>query len=110
MTRDTTCYASKDREPCILFICIERVSLLILRNFSQGLSLAVRHFKLVIRLQTVNTWNAILHDQENQASVIDVSLWLTRTTLDIIGNAAFGYNFNAIDGGGTELYNAYHNL
>ncbi|KAF8525701.1 cytochrome P450 [Gautieria morchelliformis] len=60
--------------------------------------------------KTVNMWKAILHDQEKQSSVIDVSLWLTRTTLDIIGNAAFGYNFNAIDGGGTELYNAYHNL
>jgi hypothetical protein len=55
-------------------------------------------------------WKTTLHQQPKQSSVIDVSSWMARTTLDIIGAAAFDYNFSAIDGGGTELYKAYRNL
>ncbi|KAF8520692.1 cytochrome P450 [Gautieria morchelliformis] len=60
--------------------------------------------------KTVNAWKATLNQQGKDSSVIDVSSWMTRTTLDIIGAAAFDYNFGAIDGEGTELYNAYRNL
>lgn len=61
-------------------------------------------------LQIVNVWKTPHYQKDMLSSVTDVSSWLTRATLDIIGVAALGCNFNAIDGGGTELYNAYHNL
>jgi hypothetical protein len=60
-------------------------------------------------LQMVNVWKAT-HHQDKASAVVDVSSWLTRTTLDIIGASGLGCSFNTIDGGGSELYNAYHNL
>jgi len=35
---------------------------------------------------------------------------LARTTLDVIGQAAFGYKFNSVDNEETDLYKSYHNL
>ncbi|KAF8578884.1 PAH-inducible cytochrome P450 monooxygenase PC-PAH 4 [Ramaria rubella] len=51
-----------------------------------------------------------LHEEATKSSLFDLTHWLARTTLDVIGAAAFGYQFNLVEGAETELYKAYHNL
>ncbi|KAF8440963.1 cytochrome P450 [Boletus edulis BED1] len=45
---------------------------------------------------------------KDQSKPIDVLMWLSRATLDVIGIAGFGYRFNALSGQSDELANAYH--
>jgi hypothetical protein len=99
MARYTARETQKGYEPCIFFVCFERLSSFILRHCSQGLSLPVHLFSLIVALQVTNVWKAILHNQEKQSAVIDVHSWLSRASLDIIGAAAFSYDFNALEGG-----------
>ncbi|KAF8589249.1 cytochrome P450 [Ramaria rubella] len=56
-----------------------------------------------------------LKDQVSQnggtSAVVNITSWLSRTTLDAIGAAAFDYQFGAIDeGSDNKLSNAYNNL
>ncbi|KAG9019419.1 hypothetical protein FRB90_002571 [Tulasnella sp. 427] len=45
---------------------------------------------------------------EGEGGVIDILPWLTRTTLDVIGAAGFGYEFNSLtEGEGDELAQAF---
>ncbi|KAF8531773.1 cytochrome P450, partial [Gautieria morchelliformis] len=39
-----------------------------------------------------------------------IPAWLSHTALDVLGQAAFGYDFGAIDEKDNELANVYHNL
>lgn len=60
--------------------------------------------------QLSGTWKEMLHKENKNSSVLNVPPWLSRTTLDIIGSTAFGYNVGALEGSGSEIYKAYHNL
>jgi len=42
--------------------------------------------------------------------LVNVIGWLSRTTLDIIGEAGFGFQFNSLDNVKTELYQQYENI
>ncbi|KAJ7926750.1 cytochrome P450, partial [Mycena leptocephala] len=48
--------------------------------------------------------------QENGAARIDVMSWLRRMTLDVIGQAGFNYQFNALDDKPNELNDAFTQL
>ncbi|KIJ43581.1 hypothetical protein M422DRAFT_253163 [Sphaerobolus stellatus SS14] len=51
------------------------------------------------------------HFTEQSSTVMNFMPWLSRTTLDAIGEAGFGYQFHAIDkGNDSELARAYYNL
>ncbi|KAI9568323.1 cytochrome P450 [Boletus coccyginus] len=47
---------------------------------------------------------------EDHSKPIDVLMWLSRATLDVIGIAGFGYRFNALSGQSDELANAYQSI
>ncbi|KAF8466991.1 cytochrome P450 [Kalaharituber pfeilii] len=50
-------------------------------------------------------------DAEKQSGVIiEVSCWLSRVTLDIIGSTGFGYEFNCVRNNYNELITAYRNV
>jgi len=42
--------------------------------------------------------------------VLNVSTWLSRVTLDVIGQAGFGYSFGAVEGKTTKLAEAFQNM
>lgn len=46
--------------------------------------------------------------QEHDSQPIDDIVWLSKATLDVVGLAGFGYQFNALAGENDELANAYH--
>ncbi|VDC00881.1 unnamed protein product [Peniophora sp. CBMAI 1063] len=46
----------------------------------------------------------------DQAPVFNVHKWLSRTTLDVIGEAGFGFHFGALDDATHELSKIYDNL
>ncbi|GJE88903.1 cytochrome P450 [Phanerochaete sordida] len=43
-------------------------------------------------------------------ATVEVNDWLARTTLDVIGEAAFDFDFGALDDTQNELSQAYHNM
>ncbi|VDC07112.1 unnamed protein product [Peniophora sp. CBMAI 1063] len=43
-------------------------------------------------------------------AMFNVHKWLSRTTLDIIGDAGFGFEFGSLDGKSSELSSVYDNL
>ncbi|KAI0713469.1 PAH-inducible cytochrome P450 monooxygenase PC-PAH 4 [Earliella scabrosa] len=56
-------------------------------------------------------WKAQLANSEESEAEILVNGWLSRATLDIIGEAAFNYDYDALDGGQDNLLaKAYGNL
>ncbi|KIJ29239.1 hypothetical protein M422DRAFT_188770, partial [Sphaerobolus stellatus SS14] len=54
-------------------------------------------------------WRGILQESEEKTPV-DVAIWMTRATLDALGQAGFDYEFGALDNLDNELSKAYHNL
>jgi len=48
--------------------------------------------------------------EENEAAVIDVTGWLSRATLDIIGVAGFGYDFDTLGNNDSDIVRAYRSL
>lgn len=62
----------------------------------------------------VRTEATVASEQEKETSalsaIIPMSGWLSRTTLDIIGVAGMGQNFNALHDPNTELYTTYKNV
>ncbi|KAJ8509305.1 hypothetical protein ONZ45_g8509 [Pleurotus djamor] len=48
--------------------------------------------------------------QGNTPTVLNVSQWLARATLDAVGKAAFDFDFDAIDDGNGELTKCFRNL
>ena len=52
-------------------------------------------------------WNEILSSSRDEASVLDVSGWFARATLDSLGEAAFDYRFDALNDDDNELNRAY---
>ncbi|KAK0442017.1 cytochrome P450 [Desarmillaria tabescens] len=58
----------------------------------------------------VQKWIDLITDDNGQSTVIEVTNWLSRATLDAIGEAAFDYQFNALDEPNSPLVKAYSNV
>ncbi|KAI0768753.1 PAH-inducible cytochrome P450 monooxygenase PC-PAH 4 [Trametes elegans] len=62
-----------------------------------------------ISTKLAEKWKAELATK--QATDMLVNIWLSRATMDIIGEAAFDYDYNALDGAGENpLSKAYHGI
>ncbi|EGO00621.1 hypothetical protein SERLA73DRAFT_178475 [Serpula lacrymans var. lacrymans S7.3] len=55
-------------------------------------------------------WMDIVSNTDNQSAELNVPSWLSRATLDAIGDAAFGYHFGSVQDGGNFLAKSYSNL
>ncbi|KAJ3850478.1 cytochrome P450 [Lentinula lateritia] len=55
-------------------------------------------------------WTDILSASSEQCQVFNVADWISRATLDAIGQAAFDYDFGATNNQDTELSKLYQNL
>ncbi|KIK56481.1 hypothetical protein GYMLUDRAFT_47014 [Collybiopsis luxurians FD-317 M1] len=55
-------------------------------------------------------WSDILSFSENQSHVFNLPEWISRASLDAIGQAAFDYNFGATANHETELGKVYQNM
>ncbi|EKM51869.1 uncharacterized protein PHACADRAFT_262258 [Phanerochaete carnosa HHB-10118-sp] len=55
-------------------------------------------------------WKDQILSQAPGGATILVNIWLARTTLDVIGEAAFGFEFGALYNSDNELSKAYHNM
>ncbi|KAK7040250.1 hypothetical protein VNI00_009716 [Paramarasmius palmivorus] len=49
-------------------------------------------------------------DRDTGLGRIDALSWISKMTLDVIGEAGFNYKFNALDGEASELNNAYSRI
>ncbi|KIK62944.1 hypothetical protein GYMLUDRAFT_259715 [Collybiopsis luxurians FD-317 M1] len=58
----------------------------------------------------VAKWKQELHASLEGSSIINVSTWLPKATLDVMGESAFDYKFGALDGEETELGTAFDNI
>ncbi|KAK0453046.1 cytochrome P450 [Armillaria borealis] len=58
----------------------------------------------------VSKWKELISATEEQSVVIDIPSWTSRATLDAIGEAAFDYQFGALDDSAKPLTSAYANL
>jgi len=59
----------------------------------------------------VTKWKDIISTgHSGKSTVIDVNGWLARATLDAIGEAAFDYDFEAVEGDTNPLSKSYNNL
>lgn len=57
--------------------------------------------------QVASKWRDEMASKNLTTTTIEVLEWLNRTTLDIIGQAGFGYNINSIDQPETSIRQAY---
>ncbi|KAK0192529.1 cytochrome P450 [Armillaria mellea] len=55
-------------------------------------------------------WKDNIEISPDRSAVLDVSSWISRATLDAIGQAAFDYQFGALDNSDNPLAKAYSNL
>lgn len=55
-------------------------------------------------------WTDILASSRDQSSVLNVASWLSRATMDSIGEAAFDYHFGALQNTDNEFMHAYFGL
>ncbi|TFK25554.1 cytochrome P450 [Coprinopsis marcescibilis] len=55
-------------------------------------------------------WTDILASSKDQSAVMNVANWLSRTTMDSIGEAAFDYHFGALTNDDNEFMEAYLGL
>ncbi|KZT27192.1 cytochrome P450 [Neolentinus lepideus HHB14362 ss-1] len=59
----------------------------------------------------VSHWHDVISTSEDKNSVVvNTPWWLSRATLDAIGEAAFDYKFGALDDVDTQLKRAYNNI
>ncbi|KAF8633415.1 hypothetical protein AX17_004586 [Amanita inopinata Kibby_2008] len=63
-----------------------------------------------IASQLVDKWQDIIAAAPNDSAKINVPHWISRATLDAIGEAAFDYQFGVIEREGNTLGEAYSNL
>ncbi|KAG1737832.1 cytochrome P450 [Suillus paluster] len=57
-----------------------------------------------------NRWADIISNSKEQSAVFDISAWLSRATLDAIGQAAFDFRFSSIDNNESALEHSYRNI
>ncbi|OAX37782.1 cytochrome P450 [Rhizopogon vinicolor AM-OR11-026] len=57
-----------------------------------------------------NKWMDMINTSKDQSAVINVAAWLTRATLDAVGEAAFDAHFGSIDNNESALVRAYTNM
>ncbi|KAK0462505.1 cytochrome P450 [Desarmillaria tabescens] len=55
-------------------------------------------------------WKELISTTDEQSAVIDIPSWTSRATLDAIGEAAFDYQFGALDHSSKPLTLAYTNV
>ncbi|KAK0505319.1 cytochrome P450 [Armillaria luteobubalina] len=55
-------------------------------------------------------WKELISATDEQSVVIDIPSWMSRATLDAIGEAAFNYPFGALDNSAKPLTKAYTNM
>ncbi|KAJ2931308.1 hypothetical protein H1R20_g5845, partial [Candolleomyces eurysporus] len=55
-------------------------------------------------------WTDILASSRDQTAVLNVASWLSRATMDSIGEAAFDYHFGALQNTDNEFMHAYFGL
>ncbi|KAK0462485.1 cytochrome P450 [Desarmillaria tabescens] len=55
-------------------------------------------------------WKELISTSDNQSVVLDMPSWTSRAALDAIGEAAFDYQFGALDNSANPLTIAYTNL
>ncbi|KAG7442653.1 cytochrome P450 [Guyanagaster necrorhizus] len=55
-------------------------------------------------------WKELISTSDNQSVILDIPSWVSRATLDAIGEAAFDYQFGALDDSTNPLTTAYTNL
>lgn len=55
-------------------------------------------------------WQDLISTSRSQSVVVDVQAWIARATLDIIGEAAFDYQFGALNNADNELTKTYNNV
>ncbi|OAX35978.1 cytochrome P450 [Rhizopogon vinicolor AM-OR11-026] len=57
-----------------------------------------------------NKWMDIITNSKEQSAVLNIPAWLSRATLDAIGQAAFDVRFGSIDNKESALARAYSNM
>ncbi|OAX37779.1 cytochrome P450 [Rhizopogon vinicolor AM-OR11-026] len=57
-----------------------------------------------------NKWIDVISNSKEQSAVLDMSAWLSRTTLDAIGEVAFDVRFGSLDNNEHALARAYNNM
>ncbi|KAF9789656.1 cytochrome P450 [Thelephora terrestris] len=67
-----------------------------------------RFVEVVDKLEVM--WKDLLEESPVELVEIDVAGWLGRAALDVIGNAAFDYDFGALEGTENPLTRSYLNL
>ncbi|KAF8878342.1 cytochrome P450 [Mucidula mucida] len=55
-------------------------------------------------------WQDLIASDAQQMTVVSIPWWISRATLDAIGEAAFDYQFGALDNTGNALADMYTNL
>ncbi|KAG1836307.1 cytochrome P450 [Suillus subluteus] len=57
-----------------------------------------------------NKWTEIINNSEEGSVVFNIPAWLSRATLDAIGEAAFDVRFSSIDNNESDLARSYRNV
>ncbi|KAG2153139.1 cytochrome P450 [Suillus clintonianus] len=57
-----------------------------------------------------NKWMDIISNSKEQSVVFDIPAWMSRATLDAIGEAAFDFRFNSMDNNENALARSYRNI
>lgn len=60
--------------------------------------------------QLVQKWESLIAGDVSNAPVLNVASWLSRMTLDVIGEAGFGFEFGALDDTKSEFMNNWDSL
>lgn len=55
-------------------------------------------------------WKDEMASESSGSPTIDITKWISRMTLDVIGEAGFDYNFGALDNTDSALAAVYKNL
>ncbi|OAX38351.1 cytochrome P450 [Rhizopogon vinicolor AM-OR11-026] len=57
-----------------------------------------------------NKWIDIITNSKEQSAMLNIPAWLSRATLDAIGEAAFDFHFGSIDNNENSLARAYNSI
>ncbi|KAK1233447.1 hypothetical protein PQX77_003399 [Marasmius sp. AFHP31] len=57
-----------------------------------------------------NKWKDMISMSQDESEVLNIPRWISRATMDAIGQAGFGYDFGAMENKDDRLSTAYNNL